>query len=288
MSDRQLEQYFERWVGYVIAEAASELRQDGWVVSGAEERPDWLPGSLRAFTPDFVARKGNEILVAEVKSRAPGELRDLDSLAKAVAAVPNARLEVYWLGDETTARLARKRVAEYADEARALLRTGHKAAALLIAWAAVEGGLFYYTADVRAPLPADPKYVQMAWLLLSHLDSLGYINEADLKRFGELRRQRNAAAHFSGPEHPPNEADIEYCLEVVDRMLRSQYSSVDQMEEWYTTHYEYPEQPVGEGDRARIRARVNGQFPGVPERDLTEVIALIVQDAAILSRDTEN
>ena len=281
MSQSRPDQPFEQWVAQILTDAAGELRQNGWdVVELKGRQVDWLPASLQRFQPDIVARRGNELLIGEVKSRNSEELEDLDDLAKAVAEVPNARLEVYWLGDETESKLARERVQEYSDEAKTLIGAGHLAAAVLVAWAAVEGGLLYYATNARISLP-DPGYAQAPWQLLSHLDSLGYINDADLKRFAELRKQRNATAHFAGRENPPNPADIEYCLEIVDRMLSGRYVSVDQMEEWFSEHYDYPEVPIRDAERSRIQAVLSERFPGVPESDISEAVKRIVQVAGI-------
>lgn len=227
-----------------------------------------------------MALRGNELLVIEVKSRKPEALRNLNHLARAVASVPNARLEVYWLGDEPEANLTRGRVHMYVDEARTLLRIGHSTAAALIAWAAVEGALIYYAANLQVPLPEHMDYIKLPWQLLSYLDSLGHINEADLKRLTELRKQRNAAAHFVG-QADPNPADIEYCLDIVDRMLSGRYVSVDQMMEWFVEHHDYPDVPVRDADRDRIQALLTEHFPGAPESDTAAVVTRIVHDAAI-------
>lgn len=281
MSDSATGQTSQQREMQAIGEAMDELRQSGWlVVELGGSRVDWLPESLRGYEPDFVARRGNEILIGQVKSRNSEGLEELDDLAKAVAVLPNARLEILWRGDESEINPAHSRVREYADEARVLLRTDHRAAAALIAWAAVEGALIYYVTDQRISLPDRPNYMKTPWQLLSYLDSLGHINDADLKRLTELRRQRNAAAHFAGREDP-NPDDIAYCLGVVDRMLSGRYVSVDQMMEWFVEHYDYPDVPVEDADRDRIRASLVDRFPGAPESDIEEVLTGVIHDAAL-------
>ena len=170
---------------------------------GSRSRP------LQDFELDYVARKDDAIIIGEVKSRSPKSLQTLDQtlnrLARAVAKVPNARLEVHWLGDiAATASVAplihvdSADVQSQIDETRILLRLHHVRPAVLIAWSAVEGALIYHAAQLDMPLPDDARAARSPWQLLSYLDSLGYINEADLKRLTELRNQRNAVAHFSG------------------------------------------------------------------------------------------
>ena len=173
----------------VIAGTIRELAEEGWLVAEPKSaKVDWLPESLRRFEPDLVAIRDNELMVVEVKSRNSGELADLDGLAKAVAELPGARLEVRWLGDvrqippASVAVLTGKSVSQTAAEARELLKGGHHAAAALIAWSAVEGALLRYAAELQVPLPAGANGATLPWRLLSELDSRGYISEGDLER----------------------------------------------------------------------------------------------------------
>ena len=81
-----------------------------------------------------------------------------------------------------------------------LLRSGHARAVVATAWSSLESALIYYAAESRAPLPASERPApQQAWSLLY---SLGYISDADCDRLHELRKQRNAAVHFTGKEAP--------------------------------------------------------------------------------------
>jgi len=282
MSESSSRHSFQQQMAQAIGEAIRELNRDGWeVVELQTNRVDWLPERLRHFEPDFVARRGKEVIIGAFKSRNSESLDDLDGLAKAVAEVPDARLEVYWLGDNAQGELVRDHVQEYANEAKALLSMGRLRPAALVAWAAVEGALVYHATNLEVPLPDDGHYTTLPWRLLSYLDSLGYINEADLKWLTELRNERNAAAHFRGPDDPPSRAAIEHCLEVVNRMLSGRYVSVDQMMEWFVEHHDYPDVPVQKPDRNRIQALLVEQFPGARESDIEEVVAGIVHDAAI-------
>ena len=222
MTDSTLEQAYRQR----LEEARRELMEDGWEVLPADRLAE-LPAPLGDPAPDIVARRGGEVLVGEVKSRNSRELRDLNGLADAVAAIPNARLEIYWLGDEPAANPERDLIREYADEAATLLRSGHARAAVATAWSALEGALIYYAAESQAPLPAGTRPApQQAWTLLSQLYSLGYISDADYERLHELRTQRNAAVHFAGKQ-APDPADIEYALGIVDRMLNGRYIAAD-------------------------------------------------------------
>jgi hypothetical protein len=208
-----------------LEEVRRELAADGWEVLPAHLRADVLwPTPLSGLAPDIVARKGAELLVGEVKSRNSPDLGDLNELADAVAAVPNARLEVYWLGDEPEFDPERELIREYATEAAVLQRSGHARAAVATVWSALEGALIYYAAESQAPLPEGERPApQQAWSLLSQLNSLGYVSDADYDRLHELRKQRNAAVHFTGTE-APDPADVEYALDIIDRMLNGRYA----------------------------------------------------------------
>jgi hypothetical protein len=224
MSQSPLEQAFRQR----MAEAIAELRGDDWEVVdlAGHEMPSWFRGEVLNFQPDFVARKGEELLVGEVKSRNSSELQELNALADAVAKLPNARLEVYWLGDEPENDPTRELVRTYAREAATLLKTGHITSAVVIAWTALEGALVYYAAESQAPMSAEVRTPPNAWQLLSQLYSLGYISEDDYSRLQEVRKQRNAAVHYVGTV-APNTSDIEYVLDIVDRMLSGRYTTVD-------------------------------------------------------------
>jgi hypothetical protein len=211
-----------------LEEARRELTADGWEVLPADRLGDMIgPTPLNDMAPGIVARKGSELLIGEVQSRNSRGLPDLNKLADAVAAVPHARLEVYWLGDKPESDPEHDLVREYAAEAATLLRSGHARAAVATAWSALEGALIYYAAESRAPLPPGERPApQQAWSLLSQLYSLGYISDSDYDRLHELRKQRNAAVHFTGKE-APYPADIEYALDIVDRMLSGRYTPAD-------------------------------------------------------------
>lgn len=282
MSESPMEESFERQlVDDLLTEAGDDLRRNGWDV--AERKAigqHWVPKSILRFAPDIVARRKDELVVIQAMSRNSRALKDLDGLAQAVAEVPNARLETYWLGDARTDWPSRDKVRSYAHDALALLQSGHAIGAVATAWAAVEGALAYYVSDLQISIPPEIERRWTAWQVIAYLDSLGYISERDLGLLNELRRQRNAVMHFVGTEEP-DAAVIEAVLGIVERMVVGQYVSLDQMMEWFIEHYDYPDVPVGDADRARIRALLIEHFPSAPDGDITDVVSAIVHDAAI-------
>ena len=276
--------FLQKVTGDVVGVALEELARQGWAVfwNVGRHQLDWLPEPLQDFELDYVARKDDEIIIGEVKSRSPKSLQTLDQtlnrLARAVAKVPNARLEVHWLGDiAATASVAplihvdSADVQSQIDETRILLRLHHVRPAVLIAWSAVEGALIYHAAQLDMPLPDDARAARSPWQLLSYLDSLGYINEADLKRLTELRNQRNAVAHFSGRGALASQEDIEYGLNFAERILSGRYVSADQMIDWYESQ---PKVSITRLSEAREIARslLGRNFPGVEARDVDEAV----------------
>ena len=236
MSDSLMERRFRQR----LEQAVDDLKRDGWEVV-ERQRMVRLPEQLRKFQPDFVVVKGDEILIGEVKSRNSTELRELNDLADAVATLPNARLEVYWLGDEPETKPERERIREYVRATTELLENGHLDAATVMAWTALEFTLYYFVADTQAPIPADPQARQTVWQLLSNLYSLGYISQRDLAQANVLRKERNSLAHVGG-HTTLNAQNIQDILGFIDRMLTGRYVSVDQMVEWFLGHYEGPEE----------------------------------------------
>jgi hypothetical protein len=281
------EQAFLRKIaGESVRHALEELAGQGWTVyvNVTRGQLDWLPQPLQDYLQnaefDYVARKDDEIIIGEIKSRNPRSLQasSLDRLATAVARVPNARLEVHWLGDiagqASTASFAHadtQYVQSQIEEARLLIRLAHTSAAALIAWSAVEGALIHHAARLDVPLPEDARAARSPWQLLTYLDSLGYINETDQKRFSELRSQRNAVAHFRAPGETPSREDIEYCLGIAERMLNEQYVSVDQIVDWYENRPGLPLTRLDE-TRENTRSLLERNFPRVDAEDINEAV----------------
>jgi hypothetical protein len=273
------EQAFQRQTA--ISAVMSELSEGGWiVVEPKSARVDWLPESLRRLQPDLVALRDGEIRVFEFKSRYSEEPENLDDLAEAVAGVPNARFDVLWVGavvDAAASEFAGKSVSNRSAEARELLASGHLQAAALIAWSALEGVLLRHAVKLQVPLPTDATGSTLPWRLLAELDSLGYLNEGDLQRLTELRRQRNSAAHFMEPDDPPKPTDIQYCLDIVDRMLGDRYVSVDQMMDWYENQVKEAELPI-DRTRPQIRQFLAENFPGAKSSDVEQAVTKLLQE----------
>src|SRR6266496_520073 len=263
MTDAPREQSFRTRREQTVA----ELLQAGWEVV-EEPGQQALPEPLREFRPDILARRGSELLIVEVKSRRSSDLSRLNALASAVASVPNAKLEINWLGDAPEFEPPVENIRVYLNEAAKLLSIEAFAAAVLIAWAALEGAVVYFASDKD-----DVQPWTTPWQLLSDLYSLGYVSDRDFERLTAFWKLRNEIAHHVGLVTPRRE-DIEFILKIAERMLAGRYISTDQMVEWFLEHYENPAQ------RTPHESREGGyQYPGNGPYDAREVLADNFPDA---------
>jgi hypothetical protein len=218
-------------------EAVAELVDAGWEVFEDPDR-QVLPEPLRKFDPDILARRGTELLIVEVKSRRSSDLGQLNALTSAVAEVPNAKLEVNWLGDAPEFDPPIEDIRAYLNEASRLLSLSASIGGLLVAWAALEGSVVYFASDKDEVPPWTTP-----WQLLSSLFSLGYVSDRDFQRLTDVWRVRNEIAHHVSPVAPQPE-DIKFLIGIAERMIRGAYISPDQMVEWFLEHYENPAQRI--------------------------------------------
>ena len=86
--------------GAAIQALAARYRQEGFEVV-AEPSASELPAALRPFQPDLLARRGDEMVVVEVKTRRPkGEAwRKVEQLAEVARSLPRTRFDLVVLDD---------------------------------------------------------------------------------------------------------------------------------------------------------------------------------------------
>lgn len=258
-----------------LQEIIERLRAEGWVVD-IEPTAKSLPSALLGRGVDFIAHRDQEILIGEVASRGSAKQERIDTLARQVASIPNARLEVYWIGDTPIVRPDPEEVRRYIAEANAACKANSPRAALLMALAAFEGAIATFADEVGIRLRVPAKQ------LLSNLYSLGYIDEADFNRLSRLYTLRSAISHLATPQIPEY-GDVEFSLDLATRMLDGHYISADQMIEWFKEHYEGPEHHVPfesreggyqYGDDGPYEAEdvLREEFPYASEQAITDVV----------------
>lgn len=180
-----------------VHEVAREYRSRGYAVI-MEPDPEQLPEALARFRPDFVARKADEVVVVEVKSR--GSLTDpeLQELAKAVRAQPGWRFELVVLQPEFGPPGTKSwNAGDFANSLRqveAILGPGHREAALLLAWSAAEATLRLLADKEGLVLERDD-----ALYLLKLLATRAVITRKQHDLLWEVLQLRNAVAHGLKP-----------------------------------------------------------------------------------------
>jgi Holliday junction resolvase len=183
-------------------QVAEDYRSKGYEVS-LQPGPDQLPPSLAGYRPDFVARKGDETVVVEIKSR-PTSRREppLESLAKAVRALPGWRLDLVMAEPDIAFPLpgrtlpwTTQEAGKALDEADRLLEAGHAEAALLMAWAGTEATLRLVAE--REGIKAERNEANF---LLERLTTEGVLGQREYQLLRDALALRNAVAHGLKPD----------------------------------------------------------------------------------------
>jgi uncharacterized protein YutE (UPF0331/DUF86 family) len=188
------------------AKAAEQLADDyrakGYDVI-VEPRREQLPEVLAQFRPDLLARRGDETVLLQVKSRNTlGRPPGIQELAQAVQRLPGWRFELVLAPPDLPYPVPegiepwdQRAVASAIEEAEALVRSGHFAAALLVAWAAAEACLRLLAGKERIPSDhADAAH------LLAALATSAVISREQYHSLRAAMELRNAVAHgFSAP-----------------------------------------------------------------------------------------
>jgi REase_AHJR-like protein len=182
-------------------QVAEDYRAKGYEVT-LRPRSNLLPPSLAAYEPDILARKGDEAIVIEIRSR-PASRRQppLEGLARAVRALPGWRLELVLAEPDiafplpdTTLPWSEREAGRALDEAEQLLKAGHTEAALLMAWAGTEATLRHVAEreDVKAER-------NEANFLLERLTTEGVLGQREYQVLRDALAFRNAIAHGLKP-----------------------------------------------------------------------------------------
>lgn len=181
---------------------AEEYRSKGYDVLVEPSGPD-LPPFLGDHRPDLIARRGDERLVVKLKpSSSEAEHDQVRGLAERIEREPGWRFVLIaaspaeeLLPGERLALLSDPEVEQHLRQARLLLQSGQREAALLLAWAAIEGQLRALAKREEIPLPRPDTLT-----LLRQLVSLGLIDRDHYGTLTEAFRARSAVAHGFRPE----------------------------------------------------------------------------------------
>jgi REase_AHJR-like protein len=231
-----------------IERIAEEYRSKGYDVQVEPSDPD-LPPFLRGCQPDLIARRGDERLVIEVRTPLPKSEPDrLTELAERVQREPGWKLILIApspmeeiLPGEQLQLLSLPEVEEQLGDARQLLGAGHQEAAILLAWAAVEGQLRELARQEEIPLPRPGTL-----MLLRQLVSLGLIDREQYRTLADAYKARSAVAHGF---RPPSELGpaVQALLGLSEAIARESSNSqirkeeMDAAEEFFQGEVEWPE-----------------------------------------------
>jgi hypothetical protein len=201
-------------------EVADRYRDQGYEVI-VEPTHEQLPSGLAQYQPNLIARKGDESVVIEVKSRHALKREPwIEDLAKAVRQLPGWRFELVLSGSdlpyalpEGVVPLNEEEARASLDEASGLLRAGHPAPALLMAWSAAEAILRLLAQKEQVDLRrADAAY------LLSRLATSAIITRKTYHALRAAMEVRNAVAHGLRPESL-SPAQVEDLIELASSLL---------------------------------------------------------------------
>jgi REase_AHJR-like len=200
-----------------VEQIAQEYRDKGYEVMVEAEAPQ-LPEPLARYRPDLVVRKGDEVVVIEVRPRASLGDPQLQELAAAVRRQPGWRFELVLIrpepGPPGTKEWNAEDIAQNLGQVATLLKSGHQEAALLLAWSAAEATLRLLAYEERLALERED-----APHLLKLLATKAVITREQHDLLWEVLQFRNAVAHgLKPPELDP--ASIEDLCNTTSELLK--------------------------------------------------------------------
>lgn len=186
-------------------------------------RPQDTPAFLRElrYTPDLIAKNGDETLVIEVKSReTSATLASLSAIAEHINAKPGWQFVLVFTNPRTASTEPQRTTP---DKAIALLEKSramgyesqpHLEAAFLFAWMALEAALL-----TSPPKSAAGRTASTPWTLIRDAAMNGLLAREDAHALDRLFRTRNSLLH-AGDEGPPSRADVESLRRITQDLLR--------------------------------------------------------------------
>lgn len=173
---------------------ARQYRDEGYQVSVFPGELD-LPPFLRDLGIDLLARRGEELVVVQVKaSSQPRRAEGLKRISELTEKHPELRLDIVGLpatGEPATSTsIDGQYLCDLLDEATAVLTAGHPHAALLLTWSTIEGGIRLLANKEKVSVPT-----QHPALMLKTVFSRGLLSKHQYDLLENGLRQRNALVH---------------------------------------------------------------------------------------------
>ncbi|MBR7830463.1 hypothetical protein KDK95_29450 [Actinospica sp. MGRD01-02] len=264
----------------------AQYRADGYEVL-REGAPAEIRDFLHGFVPDYVAVKGEEVVLFEVRRAGAGSKQGDAALKELTSLIPrhkNWRIELVWLGRERPRVLARDKARQVLADARRVAEVSLPAA-LLLAFAAAEAAVEYLLAPA---LGREEAYgLGSVRGRLTEAESLGVISPRHYEALSEASDLRNQVAHVQVTDVP--RAVVDSLFETVELLTGEGYASLDAMIDWFRGEFENPAEHVPYDSRDGGYQYINGsyepedvltdQFPGADPLDRAEAAASLAAEA---------
>lgn len=205
---------------------AEEYRDKGYEVSFHPSSED-LPDFLKNYRPDMIARRGNEAVVIEVKSRFSlnsSSTQYLRNLAQVVEQHPGWRFELVMTNPEDAIYSPKAEGSLQEDEIESRLRvarqlaTQHLESASLYSWSLAEATLRLVAENEGLSLQRfDPLY------LVKQLTTEGVISRSEYQLLMNALSLRNAIAHGFKATQLTRESVYEL-IDLTEQLLKALHS----------------------------------------------------------------
>lgn len=180
-----------------IDELRMQYEREGYLVL-VEPTATKLPFDLGSYMPDLVARKadGSGGLIVEVRTTgARTSVERFQAIAQEVREHPGWRFLIVSVDDLSVAtkdhQLASwQEMSTKLDQARQLLKSGLRDAAVLYLWSIFEGAMRQLAVATATPVERLP-----ASKLMNQLYTIGYISVSELQTAKQFLQLRNQIAH---------------------------------------------------------------------------------------------
>ncbi|MGK7895585.1 MAG: hypothetical protein AB4372_18715 [Xenococcus sp. (in: cyanobacteria)] len=181
-----------------LIKLAEEYRDKGYEIL-IHPNPEDLPDFLRNYRPDMIARREDEKVIIEVKSRSSlnsASTQYLPNLAQVIEKHPGWRFELVMANPEDVTYSLKVKDSLQENEIRSGLKVAsqlleqHPESAILYSWSLVEATLRLVAEEEELSLRRfDPLY------LVKQLAIEGIISQSEYQLLMDLLSLRNAVAH---------------------------------------------------------------------------------------------
>lgn len=209
-----------------LLKLAEEYRTKGYEISFEPDSED-LPDFLKNYRPDMLARRADETVIIEVKSRSSldySSTQYLRNLAQVVEQNPGWRLELVMTNPEDAGYLQKAEGSLQWPEIELRLQVARQLAteypepAILYFWSLVEAALRLVTEHEGLSLQRfDPLY------LVKQLATEGVISRSEYQSLMNARSLRNAIAHGFKPAQFTKESLYEL-IDITEQLLKTLHS----------------------------------------------------------------